>query len=175
MNPTRRRFLAASSAVPALITVIQPAPVAQAQNIQSTLKIVMDLIIPASDGMPSASEAGGLVYLERLMQRNEDAAADLRKGLNVADAFGERSFDRPFGELGKDHQIAVLKDMENSALGVFDALRAYVYESYYTQPSIWKLLGYQLYPTDHAGPHLAPFDSSLIANVQKMPKLYRDA
>ncbi len=175
MKPTRRRFLAASAATPTLITVIQTAPRALARDTQSSLKTVMDMMIPASDGMPSASEAGGLAYLERLMERNEDAATDITKGLDVADAFSERSFSKPFGELEKDEQITVLKEMEDSALGVFDALRAYVYESYYTQPAIWKLIGYQLYPTDHAGPHLQPFDDSLLANVQKLPKLYRDA
>jgi hypothetical protein len=134
----------------------------------------MDLMIPASDGMPSASEAGGLAYLESLMQHNKDTSADITKGLEVAAAFSERSFGRPFIQLEKNDQLAVLKEMEDTALGVFDALRAYIYESYYTQPAIWKLIGYQLYPTDHTGPHLAPLDDSLLANVRKMPKLYRD-
>ena len=131
-------------------------------------------MIPAYDGMPSASEAGGLTYLERLMQRDKDAAGDITKALTVADAFSQRAFQKPFGALEKSDQIAVLKEMENSALGVFDALRAYVYESYYEQPAIWKLIGYELYPTDHSGPHLAPFDDSLVANVRKMRKLYKD-
>lgn len=174
MKPTRRGFLAAGAAAPALIASIHPAVEALAQNTRSTLQRVMDLIIPASDGMPSASEAGGLTYLERLMQHDKDAAADITKALSVADAFSERSFQKSFGDLEKNDQITVLKEMENSALGVFDALRAYVYESYYEQPAIWRLIGYELYPTDHTGPHLAPFDDSLVANVRKMPKLYRD-
>jgi hypothetical protein len=175
MKATRRYFLRASAAAPALITAIQPAAQALAQETQSTLKTMMDVIIPDSDGMPSASEAGGLAYLEHLMQRDKDAATDIEKGLDVANAFSERSFKRPFSELEKNDQIVVLKEMEDSALGVFDALRAYVYESYYTQPAIWKLIGYELYPTDHMGPHLEPFDDSLLANVRKMPKLFRDA
>lgn len=174
MKPTRRGFLAASTAAPALITVIQPAARSLAQNTRNVLKAVMDLIIPAADGMPSASEAGGLTYLERLMQNDKNVTADITKALNVADAFSERSFRKPFGNLERSEQITVLKEMENSALGVFDALRAHVYESYYEQPEIWRMIGYQLYPTDHTGPHLPPFDDALIANVRKMPKLYRD-
>ena len=175
MNRTRRGFLRATAAAPVLVRTIQPATQPLDQDSRSTLKIVMDLIIPASDGMPSASEAGGSAYLENLMQHNKDAAADINKGLDVANAFSERSFKRPFSQLDKKDQIAVLKEMEDAALGVFDALRAYVYESYYTQPAIWKLIGYELYPTDHMGPHLKPLDDSLLANVRKMPKLYRDA
>jgi Gluconate 2-dehydrogenase subunit 3 len=175
MKPTRRVFLSATAATPVLIPAIRPAAQALAQDVQRTLKTIMDLIIPASDGMPSASEAGGLTYLENLMERNKDAATDITKGLDVTTAFSERSFKRRFSQLEKKDQIAVLKEMEDTALEVFDALRAYVYESYYTQPAIWKLIGYELYPTDHMGPHLKPFDDSLLANVRRMPKLYRDA
>jgi hypothetical protein len=174
MKPTRRGFLCAGAATPALIAAIQPSPPAQVQHTRSTLKAVMDLIIPASDGMPSASEAGGLAYLENLGQRDKDVATDIAKGLNVADAFSERLFQRAFSKLEKNDQIAVLKEMESSAPGVFDALRAYVYESYYTQPAIWKLIGYELYPTDHMGPHLQPFDDSLVLRVRRTPKLYRE-
>jgi hypothetical protein len=136
---------------------------------------MMDLMIPETDGMPCASQAGGLTYLDGLMQRDKAAAIDIDKALAVAEAFSERSFQKPFDELGTQDQIAVLRQMESEANGVFDLLRAYVYESYYTQPAIWKLIGYELYPTDHTGPHMKPFDESLLANVRKFPKLYRDA
>jgi cobyrinic acid a,c-diamide synthase len=174
MKPTRRVFLAASTVTPALITAIQPAARALAQETRTNLQRAMDLIIPASDGMPSATEAGGLVYLETLMQQDKDVADDVAKALTVADAFSQRAFQRSFGDLEKQEQIAVLKEMENSTGDVFHRLRAYVYESYYEQPAIRKLMAYENYPTDHLGPYLAPFDDSLVANVRKMPKLYRD-
>ena len=174
-TPTRRTFLGAGAATPVLISAIQPAAQALAQGVQSTLRTVMDLMIPASDGMPSASEAGGLRYLQSLMEHDKDAATDIGKGLTVADAFSERSFEKAFSQLERNDQIAVLKDMENTAPGVFDALRAYIYESYYTQPAIWKRIGYELYPTDHLGPHLKPFDDSLLEKVRNMSRLYRDA
>jgi hypothetical protein len=127
--PTRRTFLGAGAATPVLITAIQPAALALAQGVPSSLKTVMDLMIPASDGMPSASEAGGLRYLESLMAHDKAAAADIGKGLTVADAFSERSFKKTFSQLERNDQIAVLKDMESTAPGVFDALRAYSYEA----------------------------------------------
>ncbi len=176
MDSSRRTFLGVTVAAPALITTIQPAPAAVLPpDSQATLGVIMDLLIPAGDGMPSATEAGGLSYIEKLVQREKDAAADITKALTVADAFSQRSFQKPFGELSRQDQISILKDMEENALGVFDQLRAYVYESYYTQPQIWKLIGYELYPTDHIGPHLPPLDESLLEGVRKMPKLYRDA
>jgi hypothetical protein len=175
MKATRRVFLSASAATPVLITAIAPAVQAAAPDVQSTLKTIMDLIIPESDAMPSASQAGGLTYLESLMQHDKAAAVDITKGLAVAEAFSQRLFQKSYIQLERNDQIAVLKDMEDKALGVFDTLRAYIYETYYTQPAIWKRIGYELFPTDHIGPHLKPFDDSLLANVRNMPKLYRDA
>lgn len=176
MDPTRRLFLGVGVVAPALVTTIQPALArALEPNTQATLQTMMDLIIPEGDGMPCASQAGGLTYLEGVMQRDKAVAADITKGLAVAEAFSERSFQKPFRELAQQEQITVLRQMEADANGVFDLLRAYVYESYYTQPAIWKSIGYELYPTDHMGPHMKPFDEALIADVRKMPKLYRDA
>jgi Gluconate 2-dehydrogenase subunit 3 len=175
MDQTRRAFLGVTAVAPALVTTIHPAAFVLQPDTQSPLKTVMDLIIPAADGMPSASQAGGLTYLENLLQRDKDVAADITKGLAVVEAFSVRVFAKPFGELSQSDQISVLKEMENAALQQFDLLRAYVYESYYTQPQIWKLIGYEFYPTDHTGPHLQPFDESLLAVVREMPKLYREA
>jgi hypothetical protein len=175
MKSTRRGFLGASAASTVLITAIEPAAMAVADETQSTLKTVMDLIIPESDGMPSASQAGGLRYLADLMGRDKNVAEDMHKGLATADAYSERQFQKPFAALAEAEQIAVLKEMEAQTGAVFDLLRAYVYESYYTQPAIWNRIGYELYPTDHVGPHLKPFDEACVANVRKMPKLYKDA
>lgn len=174
MDTTRRGFLAVSAVAPALIRTIEPAVQPVQQEAPTNLATVMDLLIPESDGMPSATQAGGLHYLQSLMHRDKDAATDISKALQVAEAFSMRSFQKSFASLATHDQIAVLTEMENTALGVFDLLRAYVYESYYLQPGIWKLIGYELYPTDHAGPHMKPFDDSLVANVRKMPKLYRE-
>jgi len=175
MASTRRSFLAAGVAAPALVTSITPAIPQASSSTRASLKVVMDLIIPEGDSMPSATRAGGLAYLEKLMLDDHDAATDIAKGLEVVEAFSTRSFQKPFSDLARRDQISILKEMENSAPGVFDSLRAYVYESYYTNPTIWNRIGYELYPTDHTGPHLAAFDESLVADVRKMPKLYRDA
>ncbi|MBV9267559.1 MAG: gluconate 2-dehydrogenase subunit 3 family protein [Acidobacteriaceae bacterium] len=174
MKPSRRVFLGAGAAAPVLVSAIQPAVQESAKDVQDRLKTVMDLMIPESDGMPSASQAGGLIYLERLMQRDENDATEIRNCLAVVDAFSERSFTRPFTQLEKENQVDVLKQVEDQALRVFALLRGYVYESYYTQPAVWKLIGYELYPTDRMGPHLPPIDEALFADVRKMPKLYKD-
>lgn len=175
MKPTRRGFLAATAATPTLISAIQPAAPGIPQDFQKTLETIMDLIIPQGDGMPSASHAGGLTYLTRLIANDKSVAEDIRKGLATVEAYCQRQFQKPFGQLAEAEQITVLQEMEAQTGAVFDLLRAYVYESYYTQPVIWQKIGYELYPTDHMGPHMKPFDQACVSKVRKMPKLYKDA
>ena len=170
MNLSRRGFLSASAAAP-LINITAQQTVSE----EPALRLVMEAIIPAGDGMPSAIEAGGLAYVAQLMQHEPDMAKQLRHALESLEAFSTRRFDRPFTQLGEEERISALEELERDAPPQFTLLRDTVYESYYTQPSIWKLIGYVPYPADHSGPHLKPIDESLLADVRKRAKLYRDA
>jgi len=82
---------------------------------------------------------------------------------------------RPFGLSTTVTRESALEELERDAPPQFSLLRDTAYESYYTQPAIWKLIGYVPYPTDHQGPHLKPFDETLLADVRNRPKLYREA
>src|SRR5262249_11433327 len=81
---------------------------------------------------------------------------------------------KAFQHLHADKQVATLKLAEKQEPALFGKFRDYVYESYYTQPQVWKLIGYQLYPTDHAGPHMKPFDEAILEQVRSKPRFYRD-
>ena len=70
--------------------------------------------------------------------------------------------------------IGPVNTFERAMPEVFAKLRDLVYESYYTQPSVWKLIGYELHPTNESGPNMSPFDDSVLAKVAKMRKLYRE-
>jgi len=170
MNLSRRSFLSTSAAAPLVnITPLRTAPE------EPALRFVMDAIIPARDGMPSAIEAGGLTYVAQLMQHEPDMSKQLRQALQSLEALSMRRFERQFTQLEEPDRVLALEDMERDAPPQFALLRDTVYESYYTQPAIWKLIGYVPYPTDHQGPHLKPFDESLLADVRKRAKLYREA
>jgi hypothetical protein len=58
---------------------------------------------------------------------------------------------------------------------LFATLRDFTYEAYYTRPKVWKLIGYEFYPTNQSGPRMEPFDEAVLAQVRKMPRLYREA
>jgi hypothetical protein len=165
MKWTRRKFLEASTTGPVLapfaaglVTAIEAAPTdALNEDERSALRVAMDKIIPAGDGMPSASDAGGIEYLDRVMRQEPEVASAIR------DLLAELNVHR------------TLNEFEAKAPKDFARLRDFVYESYYTRPRIWKLLGYENYPTDHKGPHLAPFDETILAEVRSKPKFYREA
>ena len=67
-----------------------------------------------------------------------------------------------------------LRALERDKPDTFAVLRDYVYEAYYTRPAVWKLIGYEFYPTNQAGPRVKPFDESALTQVRKKPRYYRE-
>jgi hypothetical protein len=187
---TRRRFLAtglkgsivmSSSAA----AVGRPAPLsppqvgAQAAGLgrmeTDTLLAAIDEIIPAAEGMPAASAVGGVEYLDRLARQTPSIKSQLEGCLRTLDSVSRKRYGKAFTEIPSEDRIAALRAMEmQDAPKQFSTLRDYVYESYYTQPQIWKLIGYEFFPTNQAGPQMKPFDESVLAEVRKKPKFYRE-
>jgi hypothetical protein len=138
------------------------------------LRAAMDQIIPAGDGMPAASAVGGLDYLDHLSSQDSDIRADLEGNLTALQQLCRQHQGKGFTAISQEGQLEALKTLEKQQPDTFASLRDYVYESYYTQPQVWKLIGYEFYPTNAAGPKMKPFDESVLAKVKRMPKLYRE-
>jgi hypothetical protein len=180
---TRRRFLETALAGPVVIGASAVAEEAQKQPAsprsvavsRKSVRAVIDEIIPAGDGMPSASEAGGLEYLERVSARESEFAAEMERALEALERLSERRFHMTLAQLPSPRRVEILTALERQSPAEFAKLRDHVYESYYTQPRIWKLIGYRFYPTDQPGPSMKPFDESVLAKVRRTPKLYREA
>ena len=151
-----------------------PAPVFDSRQ-RELLRAAIDEVIPAGEGMPSASEAGGVEYLERGARSEAEIREPLRNSLARLDALARTRFNQPFTQLARADRVAALQALEMEAPGLFEPLRDCVYESYYTQPAVWKLIGYEFYPTNGAGPRMKPFDEAALAQVRKRPKFYREA
>lgn len=181
---TRRRFLETALAGPAVIGAAAEVTKGQARKPpvsaaldspqRDSLRTAMDEIIPASDGMPAASAVGGIEYLERASRQDTSIKADLEQALDALARLSESRFHAAFASISSAQRIETLTRLEAQSPLVFAKLRDLVYEAYYTQPSVWKLIGYELHPTNGSGPHMKPFDESVLARVRKMPKLYRE-
>lgn len=139
------------------------------------LRVAMDEIIPATDGMPSASEVGGVEYLDQLAARNQDIGNQLRASVAALERLSGVRINKSFLSLSRAERVEVLKALEQrDGAGAFATLRDSVYECYYTQPKVWTLLGYKFNPTNESGPPMKPFDERILAQVRKKPKYYRE-
>ncbi len=145
-------------------------------HVRELLRATMDEIIPASDGMQAASEVGGVEYLDRLMSQSPDIRKELEKSLAGVEELSHKQFGKDFISLSHTDRVEALKKLEKQAPPeIFANLRDYVYEAYYIQPKVWKLIAYEFYPTNQAGPRMKPFDKAVLAQVRKKPKFYRQA
>jgi hypothetical protein len=184
MKWTRRKFINSSvggmATASTLISAGEIARTAREPKLSATheavLKTAVDEIIPARDGMPSASEVGGVDYLATLMHKEPDGIGkEIREALAALNELSKQHGGSSFDQLEADHRVSVLKNLESSSAHRFTMLRDSVYEAYYTNPKVWRLIGYELFPTDHAGPQMKPFDAQILSTVRNKPKYYREA
>src|SRR5579872_6193035 len=59
---------------------------------KSLLTAVIDEIIPASDGMPAASGAGGVDYLEKLAARDAKISKEIEQSLVAIESLSQKGF-----------------------------------------------------------------------------------
>ena len=74
----------------------------------------------------------------------------------------------------RQKRIEVLAALEHEDPHSFDTVRDFVYEAYYTNEKVWKLIGYRNFPTTDVGPHMGAFDEQLLVNVRKRPAFYKE-
>jgi hypothetical protein len=144
-------------------------------SLLETLRAAMDEIIPAAEDMPAASEVGGVEYLDRVARKEPEVKKALQRSLAALEELSSNHSGRSFASLSRGDRAKVLRKLEKQAPAeLFTTLRDFTYEAYYTPPRVWKLIGYEFYPTDESGPRMKPFDESVLAKVRKKPKLYRE-
>jgi hypothetical protein len=184
MKWTRRKFINSSvGGMATASTLISAGEIARgagepklSAGDAQLLKIVVGEIIPAGDGMPSANEVGGVEYLAMLMHEEpQGIGKEIHEALAGLNQLSKQHMGSSFDRLDADARVRVLKDLERSSPHRFTMLRDSVYEAYYTQATVWRLIGYELFPTDHAGPHMKPFDEKILSAVRNKPKYYREA
>ena len=139
------------------------------------LRLAMDEIIPAGDGMPAASAVGSLDYLDKRAGSDAKAAKELRGSLDALEELSQSRLKASFSSLRHEQRIEVLTAFEKQDAAAFRALRDYVYEAYYTRPAIWERIGYHFYPTNGTGPAVKKtFHEAALAEVRKKPRGYRE-
>jgi uncharacterized protein (UPF0147 family) len=148
----------------------RPASSPFTASARATLSAAMDEIIPAADGMPAASAAHVMRYLEEISVRDGGVRRDIRR---AAAALERRSRPRRFASLSAAKSVRVISALEKQEPAVFGALRDYVYEGYYTNPEIWSRIGFEFYGPDRPGPGMPAFDEGAVERVRASPPRYR--
>jgi hypothetical protein len=179
---TRRRFVRASIrlAVASPLVLWKPLDtLAQMPSVgaaeRRTLRAAADAIIPAQGPMPAASAVGAVRYVERIARTDPVLAALLLDGLRAVESQATTTQSTRFHLIGMDQQAEILARLEkgDTPVGFFAALRDLVYEAYYTQPRIQKLLGYDFRSGRRRTAPLQPFDEQRVSRLRQMTPLYR--
>jgi hypothetical protein len=181
---SRRRFVAGSirlAAVTQLIQLEQSGVLAQTaprlgRAEQRTLRAAADVIIPAHGRMPAASAVGAVRYIERIAGADQTLTDLLASGLRAMESQAAATRRMRFDLLRADEQNGILAQTEkaDSPVGFFSALRDLVYEAYYTQPQVMKLVGCRFRSGRQRTATLEAFDERQLARVRTMTPLYRD-
>ena len=188
---SRRKFLeagvlgsiAVSSGATTSIPSAQNSKAGQAQdsataplqdNETNLLKAVMDELIPAGHGMPAASETGGVDYLEKLSVRDANIGKEIQQSLIAIENLSRMRFQTSFILLSQEKRVVLLTAFEKQNADNFKTLRDSVYEAYYENPQVWKLIDYTCYETNGGGPTPEPFHEEILSEVRKKPKGYRE-
>jgi hypothetical protein len=156
-----------------LDALAQPDRIGMAEG--RTLRAAADVIIPAQGRMPAASAVGTARYIGRVAGTDQRLAGLLLEGLRAIEAEAIATQGVRFDLAGADEQVDIIARVENTNVpaGFFPALRDLVYEGYYTQSRVQKLLGYHFRSGRRRTAPLEPFDGERLSRVRQMAPLYR--
>jgi len=181
---TRRKFSKAALAAQALLsTGLLSVTACRSDSTpgilpDSTLKNILtkalDAIIPKGDTMPAASNLRGVDYIYGILEDYPDLKDPFQQILRDLDQLARDNVGQAFMELNPEQITELLKNYESAQSQSFGVLKNFVYESYYTNPQVWELIGYEPYPTLSAGPKMDPFDPALLERVKDLPPFYID-
>lgn len=132
------------------------------------IKNLLEILIPASDGHPSAAQAISSESLIADISRLHDYSLVEKMLDTLPDNLAEISVDQAEAEVSK---------CESSFPKEFAILLNAVYIAYYESPEVLRRVnektGYNINPPQPAGYSLEEFDTSLLANVKNRKPFWK--
>lgn len=144
------------------------------QKQQRLLSSVLDLIIPNTDVLPGAGELGVAEHVEGVSGTTQHNRRRLSEGLKAIDVNSFMIYAREFDDLSDEKKTCLLKQVESKLPDFFQLLIQETYAGYYTNFKILKAKGLRPQAPQPEGFKLDEFDLSLLDNVRKRAKFYRD-
>jgi hypothetical protein len=138
------------------------------------LALVLDTLVPASDGFPGA----GAVALDHVLA-TAAASADFERllshGLRAVEEASRATDAAGFASLSLDDRENVLRRVEQSHAEFFEALLRHTYDGYYSHPTVIAQLGLDASPLHPRGHRVEAVDLPDLARVSARGPLYRPA
>lgn len=140
---------------------------------RSLLNAVLNRLIPATDSMPGAGQAGTADYLDSVAGDSPRLGRQFTEGLRRIE-MAATSRGAGFTELGTTQQDEVLKDVETSESAFFETLLLHTYNGYYSNARVVEALGLEPRPPQPRGHEVEFGDFSSLEAVQSRGQAYRD-
>jgi hypothetical protein len=146
------------------------------QEQQQTLASVLDQIIPPSeDGrLPGAGAAGLAGYIDRALEQMPDLRPMIVASLKALGDLALRRHSRRYAELGEADKAALAAELAASADAFPPALVLHAFAGYYQTPRVLEALGLEPRPPHPSGYTMQPNDLTLLDEVRRRPKMYRE-
>lgn len=137
---------------------------------QRTLASVLDeLIPPSADGrLPGAGQLGLAGYVIEALQKTPELAAMVAQGLSELDDQARRRHAGDFATLARADKVQLLTEW-----GFVLPLMVHVCAGYYQHARVVEALGLEVRAPHPKGYEMEPNDLSLLDDVRRRPKLYR--
>ena len=141
---------------------------------RATLRVVLDMIIPASgDGrFPSAAEVD---VLEHIRESQSHLLPALREDLGRLDRLAAERSGSAFTRLTDSDRARVMGEIRSAEPGFLKDLALQTASCYYQDDRVLRALGMEARPPFPKGYEVVSGDLSLLDPVRKRGKLYRDA
>ena len=134
---------------------------------------VLERLIPAGDGFPSAGDLKLEKHIEFMVTRNTYLKKLLLEGFAMINEISNEVLGADFLSLSINNKDDVLKLVEKRAPEFFQELLRHTYTGYYINSGVVKLLGIQARPPQPQGYDLPPFDLKLLDSVKRRAPFYK--
>ena len=138
------------------------------------LKDVINRIVPAEGEFPGAGDMGVVEYLDRVAGESTALTALFLPGLAHIEIAASRAGGKGFGGLSVEERDRVLRQVEQEHPDFFSALVQQTYNGYYTNPTIYRLVGPEAHDPQSKTGQVRPFDPQLLDGVRKLGRVYRE-
>jgi hypothetical protein len=138
------------------------------------LALVLDTLVPASDGFPGAG-AVALDHVLAMAAASADLECLLSDVLQAVEETSQAIGAAGLASLSFDDRENVLRRVEQSHAASFEAVVRHTYDGYYSHPTVIARLGLDASPLHPRGHRVEAVDLPDLARVSARGPIYRPA